>query len=1289
MPFGWDSAIQKQAWSLLEAAAYQVVLDPQTGSLQIEWAEGGSSLLGYDTAELSGEDVLRRLFGPVYDDWLYHVKRAQGQGIEFSWEHFLHTAGGEKNVRHKLSPGAAGDVVLGIMQHVPPVALDKDIKMQLEVLEGLPVGIYFIDLDYRMRWVNKLGMSQSHINWKNHYGEICYELPFGRDTYCDNCPVVRSHKDGFISTNELVMPNGATWLLTAMPIYSREGEKIGAVEVVTDVSEMAEERRITMETLRQHERQLRAQNSALIALHAQPASGDGSALETIQAVTETATRVLKSTSARVWIVKDEFTCDCVDAYLAGPDTHRAGNSSFPFSIYYEKYKDLFAQKRQIVIADTETETDLPDVAALFRRGKIRSVMYCPIRQHGEVLGFISVENAEPHEWGLEEQAFGASIADFTALIIGHARLRESERRVSTLMSNLPGMAFRVRCAPGVFEYEFISEGAFFLTGYSAESFQRKGGRAFFDIIHGEDRNAFTDAHAGTHPDDPLEHIFRIVRADGVVRWVWERSRIVAREKDGPTVYEGFYLDITARYQLKEAELASKAKSEFLATMSHEIRTPMNAIIGMTHLMLKTGLSPKQQDYAEKIDTAAGTLLGIINDILDFSKIEAGKMQMENTPFLMDEVMASLGALFCQKMAEKNLDIGFFVSKDVPCELVGDSLRISQVLTNLLSNALKFTEKGSVRVACRLVADEGDRVRVRFSVQDSGIGMTADEQQRIFAAFSQADASTTRRYGGTGLGLTISKMLVELMQGEITVDSEPGKGTTMSFTCLLEKTAASSNPKTLPESLRDKRVLAASPSAITLEILGELFDEMGMAFTGCDSLEEAGKHIRAAEQGEPYALALFDIALSADGITQVARKLREDLTRAGAPKILALASYMQDKPSGEMLPAEVDGYLFKPVLRQGLYVSVLENLSPESMEVPVLTVEQENRVPRFAGQDVLLVEDNPINQQIAVELLEEVNLRVTVAGNGQEALDAVRTRLVSPAFDLILMDLQMPVMDGYQTTRILREDASHAAIPIIAMTAHALDYERDRCMDLGMNAHISKPIEVKNLYGTLERFLAPAPEREENDDGWVRCAGLAGFDVAFGLEQLGGNQTMYRTLLNQFHERYKNTVETMRQLRGQGQFKDIAATARTVRGLSRSMGHSALAAIADRLEKAVRENLDSLGGAEWNDTFTAFADAMDAAITALQKAFGPEAQSPEVQGGQADAAEFAFDLDRFEDLLRNSDAESGDLFRELGNALRSLAPDLHSQIAFALNVFDFDAALELMPAVREKLRRIAH
>ena len=396
-------------------------------------------------------------------------------------------------------------------------------------------------------------------------------------------------------------------------------------------------------------------------------------------------------------------------------------------------------------------------------------------------------------------------------------------------------------------------------------------------------------------------------------------------------------DTTELSRAKEkAEEATKAKGEFLANMSHEIRTPMNAIIGMAYLALKAGLPPKQHDYVSKIHAAAGSLLGIINDILDFSKVEAGKMSLEEVPFRLNELVDSLRVLFAEKCAEKNLLLDFRIDDDVPMGLVGDPLRLGQVLTNLLGNSLKFTQNGGISVECSVKHLGGESIILHFTVNDTGIGMTSKQKQGLFKAFSQADTSTTREYGGTGLGLTISKLLVELMGGSVSMKSIYGTGSSVSFTCRLKP-----------------------------------------------------------------------------------------------------------QPAGTFSPAPQAG---------------------RAMPAPDMAA----AAPDLAGCRVLLVEDNFINQEIAQALIEETGAAVTVADNGQQAVALCTEN--DPDFDMILMDLQMPVMDGYEATKRIRSIGGWAEVPIIAMPAHAMVEERERCMGLGMNGHLAKPIDVDILYETMERFL---------------------------------------------------------------------------------------------------------------------------------------------------------------------------------------------------------------------------
>ncbi len=537
-------------------------------------------------------------------------------------------------------------------------------------------------------------------------------------------------------------------------------------------------------------------------------------------------------------------------------------------------------------------------------------------------------------------------------------------------------------------------------------------------------------------------------------------------------------DITELTKAKEkAEDATKAKGEFLANMSHEVRTPMNAIIGMSYLAMKSGLPPKQYDYISKIHTAANSLLGIINDILDFSKIEAGKMELESSHFRLDEIMTGLRVLFGEKSSDKGLALIFAIDRDVPQELIGDPLRLSQVFTNLLSNSIKFTEKGEVFLGCSVKERDGQRIKLEFTVRDTGIGMTEKQRRALFTAFTQADSSTTRKYGGTGLGLTITKLLVELMDGEISVHSEFGVGSTITFTGWLKCAEKSSIVNWLPpEPLRGTRILygySESPStAIVSQMLRDFALDVHMA-KDTDAILTA---LKASEtSATPYQLVVLDLDPKDLVITKLA--LKESFTEKELSdlKVILLGSESSELLAGLHISSQT--VLPRPVDRSMMFNAVISALSPSAELWSSDNSTRQNTllsVPHFKGESVLLVEDNIINQEIANELLTDTGLNVVTAVNGIEALQILSAQPEAQTFALILMDLQMPVMDGYEATKRIRSDSRYDKTPIIAMTAHAMVDERERCMSIGMNGHIAKPIDVKALYNTLRSFLQKEP-----------------------------------------------------------------------------------------------------------------------------------------------------------------------------------------------------------------------
>ena len=613
------------------------------------------------------------------------------------------------------------------------------------------------------------------------------------------------------------------------------------------------------------------------------------------------------------------------------------------------------------------------------------------------------------------------------------------------------------------------------------------------------------------------------------------------EYEGQQGLLGWIVDVTELTKIQTAlseakvaaEDAARTKAEFLANMSHEIRTPMNAIIGLAHLCLKTDLTLKQRDYVAKIHNAGTSLLSIINDILDVPPKSGGrKLNIENVAFEMDSVMNNISTMVAQKIQDKGLELLFDFSSDMPPALLGDPLRLGQVLINLLGNAVKFTEKGEIRLVGELLERTGDKVKLRFSVKDTGIGMTKEQSNRLFQAFSQADTSTSRKYGGTGLGLAISKRLVELMGGSIWAVSEPGRGSTFSFTGWFGLSEATAR-KVAPMRLGSLKVLVVDDNASARRVLEDQLKIIGAEIEQAASGTEAIAAVKRADAGRPFDVLLLDWRMPGlDGV-ETARRIRVDTSLKSVPAIIIITAFGREEVRGEAELAGVNGFLIKPVSQSTLIDALAEIFAPEHMTAVREAVEA--TAYDLNGLRILLAEDNAINQQIAVELLEGVGASVDVANSGREVLDKLLATTDCIPYDLVLMDLQMPEMDGYQATARIRADPRLVDLPIVAMTAHAMAEERDRCLAAGMRGHIAKPIDPEVLYRTLTQFYrpgqtspAPAPAKTLNhslpSDPQLEIAGL---DVVDGLKRVAGNKKLYCSLLRQFVEQQADAVSEIR------------------------------------------------------------------------------------------------------------------------------------------------------------------
>jgi two-component system sensor histidine kinase/response regulator len=647
---------------------------------------------------------------------------------------------------------------------------------------------------------------------------------------------------------------------------------------------------------------------------------------------------------------------------------------------------------------------------------------------------------------------------------------------------------------------------------------------------------------------------------------------------------------TLEEKTREANAASIAKSLFLANMSHEIRTPMNAIIGFSPLALKTDLNPKQADYVSKIRAASSALLSLINEILDFSKVEAGMLTLENGHFDLRDALEHTTAISAVKAAEKGVDVRIIVDDNVPSALLGDALRLNQIVLNLVSNAVKFTERGGVIITVRTLDRKDPDLVLEITVRDTGIGMTPDQQKNLFRSFSQADNSMTRRFGGTGLGLAISKQLVELMGGSIRVDSTPGAGSTFTFTVKMKIGEASMLASAAHiEELRGLRVLIVDDNPASREILHNLFESWSVQADLVASGTEAIAFLEAAvEEGTSYDLMLIDWKMPGmDGIEAVeAMQASDKLTRL--PTIMMVSAYAREEAMAGARQAGISAFLVKPIdpglllqqITQFIGQQRIEPSRPGAGSIVVPKV-----APELRGSRILLVEDNEINSEVAYEILRDGELVVELAANGRIACEMVLDS--GRHYDAVLMDIQMPEMDGITATKRIRERISSEVLPIIAMTAHAYEQERQNCIRAGMNDHVAKPVDPAGLMRTLERWLKPSKAAPQPEVAPLLPAAapadlpesLPPFDIPVALSRVNGKTALLRKLIVNFGVKYRSVIATLKNDIEQGAVDEARRLAHTLKGVAGSLELRKVAEASRQLEDALAnlelKNVDDL------------------------------------------------------------------------------------------------------------------